>query len=44
LQVRGKDFTREKNKRKRTFNGFSKNGGKIDANATFSTKYVYDDE
>ena len=44
LQVRGKDFVREKNKRKRTFNGLSKNGGRIDPEATNSTKFVYSDE
>jgi SRP40, C-terminal domain len=41
--VRGKDFTREKNKRKRSFNGFSRNGGRIDTDTSFSTKYVYND-
>ena len=43
LAVRGKDFCREKNKSKRTFNGFSKSaGGAITLNS-HSTKYQYDD-
>jgi SRP40, C-terminal domain len=41
--VRGKDFAREKNKRKRSFNGFTRNGGRIDTDSSFSTKYVYKD-
>ena len=43
LTVRGKDFCREKNKRKRTFNGFSKSGGAISMDS-FSTKYQYSDD
>ena len=43
-QVRGKRFQHEKTKRKRTFNGFSKSGGNIDTETSFSTKYTYDDE
>jgi hypothetical protein len=44
LTVRGKDFCREKNKRKKTFNGFSKSaGGSITMNS-FSTKFQYSDD
>ena len=44
LAVRGKDFCREKNKRKKTFNGFSKSaGGSITMNS-FSTKFQYSDD
>ncbi|VEU40603.1 unnamed protein product [Pseudo-nitzschia multistriata] len=42
LQVRGKRFQHEKTKRKRSFNGMSRTGGKIDM-ASNSTKYKYDD-
>ena len=44
LTVRGKDFCREKNKRKRTFNGFSKSAGGSIGLKSFSTKFQYDDE
>ena len=44
LRVRGKDFTREKNKRKRSFNGFSRTGGQIDADQSYSTKFTYSDD
>lgn len=44
LTVRGKDFCREKNKRKRTFNGFSKSAGGAISLESFSTKYQYNDE
>lgn len=43
LQVQGKRFQHEKNKKKRTFNGFSKAGGQI-TNESFSTKYHYSDD
>lgn len=43
MTVRGKDFRHEKTKRKRSYNGFAKNGGAIDQNVR-STKYQYDDE
>ena len=42
LQVRGKRFQHEKTKRKRSFNGMSNKGGKINM-ASNSTKYKYDD-
>ncbi len=42
VQVRGKDFRHEKTKRKRSYNGFARNGGGIDQ-TTRSTKFVYDD-
>ena len=42
--VRGKDFCREKNKRKRTFNGFSKSAGGSITLTSFSTKYHYSDD
>lgn len=41
LQVRGKRFQHEKTKRKRSFNGMSRNGGKINMESN-STKYKYD--
>ena len=44
MTVRGKDFTREKNKRKRTFNGISKNGGQINDTIKYATKFVYSDD
>jgi SRP40, C-terminal domain len=44
LLVKGKNFTREKNKRKRTFNGVSRNGGQIDVDATHSTKFEYPED
>jgi hypothetical protein len=44
LQVRGKDFRHEKTKRKRSFNGLAKTGGRIDTDQTFSTKYTYSDD
>jgi hypothetical protein len=44
LTVRGKDFCREKNKRKRTFNGFSKSAGGAITMNSFSTKYQYSDD
>jgi hypothetical protein len=44
LTVRGKDFCREKNKRKRTFNGFSKSAGGAISRESFSTKYQYSDD
>jgi hypothetical protein len=44
LAVRGKDFVREKNKRKRTFNGFSKSAGGSITMTSFSTKYQYSDD
>jgi hypothetical protein len=44
LSVRGKDFCREKNKRKRTFNGFSKSAGGSISLTSFSTKYQYSDD
>ena len=43
LQVRGKRFQHEKNKKKRTFNGFSKAGGAI-SQESFSTKFQYSSE
>lgn len=43
LLVRGKDFTREKNKRKRSFNGFARTGGQINTGTSFSTKFNYDE-
>jgi len=43
LQVRGKGFRHEKTKRKRSFNGFSRNGGRIGTESN-STKYSYDDD
>jgi hypothetical protein len=43
LQVRGKRFQHEKTKRKRSFNGFSKQGGAINMNS-FSTKFKYSDD
>lgn len=43
LQTRGKRFQHEKTKRKRAFNGFARNGGKIEMNSN-STKYSYDGE
>ena len=39
LQTRGKRFQHEKTKRKRAFNGFARNGGKIEMNSN-STKYA----
>eukprot|EP00536_Pseudo-nitzschia_multiseries_P001002 jgi/Psemu1/2290/gm1.2290_g len=42
LQVRGKRFQHEKTKRKRSFNGMSRTGGKINMESN-STKYKYDD-
>ena len=42
MKVRGKDFRHEKTKRKRSFNGFARTGGKINMQS-FSTKYTYDD-
>eukprot|EP00537_Pseudo-nitzschia_pungens_P016366 CAMPEP_0172402094 /NCGR_PEP_ID=MMETSP1061-20121228/53283_1 /TAXON_ID=37318 /ORGANISM="Pseudo-nitzschia pungens, Strain cf. pungens" /LENGTH=370 /DNA_ID=CAMNT_0013135965 /DNA_START=44 /DNA_END=1156 /DNA_ORIENTATION=+ len=42
LQVRGKRFQHEKTKRKRSFNGLARTGGKIDM-ASNSTKYKYDE-
>ena len=44
LQVRGKDFQREKTKRKRSFNGFARTGGQINTDRTFSTKFTYSDD
>lgn len=44
LTVRGKDFRHEKTKRKRSFNGFSRNGGQIDSGTSNSTKFKYDSE
>jgi hypothetical protein len=44
ILVRGKDFAREKNKRKRSFNGISRNGGQIDIQATHSTKFQYNSD
>jgi len=41
LQVRGKRFQHEKTKRKRSFNGMSRTGGKINMESN-STKYKYD--
>jgi len=43
LQVRGKRFQHEKTKRKRSFNGFARNGGAINLNS-FSTKFKYSDD
>jgi hypothetical protein len=43
LTVRGKDFQREKNKRKRSFNGFSRTGGQINMDTSHSTKFSYSD-
>ena len=43
LQVRGKRFQHEKTKRKRSFNGFSKQGGQINLQS-FSTKFKYSDD
>jgi len=42
LQTRGKRFQHEKTKRKRSFNGLARTGGKIGME-TNSTKFVYDD-
>jgi hypothetical protein len=44
LTVRGKNFTKEKNKRKRSFNGLSRTGGQIDTERSYSTKYQYSDD
>jgi hypothetical protein len=44
LQTRGKDFRHEKTKRKRTFNGFSRTGGQINTDKSYSTKYEYSDD
>ena len=41
LQVRGRRFQHEKTKRKRSFNGMSRTGGKISFESN-STKYKYD--
>jgi SRP40, C-terminal domain len=41
MTVQGKDFMREKNKRKRSFNGISRNGGQIDIHARHATKFEY---
>jgi hypothetical protein len=43
LLVRGKRFQHEKTKRKRSFNGFSRQGGGIDMQSN-STKYKYDSD
>jgi len=43
LQVRGKDFRHEKTKRKRSFNGFAKNGNLITLESN-STKYQYSED
>ena len=43
ITTRGKDFRHEKTKRKRSYNGFAKNGGAIDE-VVRSTKYKYDSD
>lgn len=43
LQVRGKKFQHEKTKRKRSFNGMARNGGKINM-VSNSTKYQYNSD
>ena len=44
VTVRGKDFRHEKTKRKRSFNGFARTGGQIDAHTSNSTKFHYNSD